>query len=129
MAPRRRLVNHSVIPGRSRSERTRNPDLLSRIWIRGPALTRRPGMTREGLGTGVDFLVGEVPGHDRDRNWEIACVLGEMGDQRTRSFLSGACRKHQDADIGVLLDKAHDLLGDRAFADYHVDLYLRGLLG
>src|ERR1035437_5768731 len=41
------LKTYPLIPGREQSERTRNPEKpVVPLWIPGPALTRRPGMTK-----------------------------------------------------------------------------------
>src|ERR1035437_4614742 len=41
------LKTYPLIPEREQSERTRNPEKpVVPLWIPGPALTRRPGMTK-----------------------------------------------------------------------------------
>src|SRR5215470_8484264 len=55
---------------------------------------------------GVEVLVAEVAGHDRDWDREVARVLADAGYQWARAFLAGGGREHQDGDVLVVLDQA-----------------------
>src|SRR5215212_4266166 len=66
----------------------------------------------------VEILVAQMPRHHRDRNRIIARRLSEARHQRSRSFLAGSSRQHQDRDVLVFVDQLEDLLGGIAVADH-----------
>src|SRR4029450_7058562 len=66
----------------------------------------------------IELLVGEVAGHDGDRNGKLAGVLADAGDERSRPLLAGRGRQHQDGDVLVVLDEIEDLLRLLALANH-----------
>src|SRR5262245_2975147 len=66
----------------------------------------------------IELLVGEVAGHDGDRDGKLAGALADAGDERSRPLLAGRGRQHQDGDVLVVLDEIEDLLRFLALADH-----------
>src|ERR1700733_5903178 len=77
----------------------------------------------------VDLLVGEIAGHDGDRNREGADRLGHDGDDRPRSLRAGIGRQHQHRDVDVLVDHVEQLLGGIALADHALGGYRGDAVG
>src|SRR5215471_14912215 len=67
---------------------------------------------------GVELLIAEVAGHDRDRDGKVACGLADTGHERPRSLLAGPGGEYQDGDVFVVLDEIEDFLRFLAFADH-----------
>ena len=61
-------------------------------------------------GQRVEFFIAEVAGNYGDRDGKVAGVLGETGNQRSRSFFAGCGGEYQGGDIFVVLNKVEDLL-------------------
>src|SRR5215470_13395182 len=67
---------------------------------------------------GVELLIAEVAGHDRDRDGKVARGLADTGNERPRSLLAGRGGEYQDGDVFVVLDEIEDFLRFVAFADH-----------
>src|SRR3984893_7384919 len=82
--------------------------LAPRITAQGARLSRH----------GVELLIAEVAGHDRDRDGKVTCGLADTGHERPRSLLARCSGEYQDGDVFVVLDEIEDFLRFLAFADH-----------
>src|SRR5437588_2975942 len=67
---------------------------------------------------GVELLVAEVAGHDRDRDGKVARGLADTGHERPGSLLARCGGEYQDGDVFVVLDEIEDFLRLLAFTDH-----------
>src|SRR5215472_10198311 len=81
-------------------------------------LCRQDPAPQRASGHRVEFFIAEVAGNYGDRDGKVAGVLGETGNQRSRSFLAGGGGEYQGGDIFVALNKVEDLLRFVAFTDH-----------
>src|SRR5262245_33485284 len=85
----------------------------------GSRLAAHPHGTRGATSRqGVELLIAEVPGHDRDRDGKVARGLADTGNARPRSLLACRSGEYQDGDVFVILDEIEDFLRFLAFADH-----------
>src|ERR1700754_56591 len=82
----------SVIASEAKQSRAPGSD-----WIASSQVLL--AMTRSVSRQRVDLLVGEIAGHDGDRDREGADRLGHHGDDRPRSLRAGIGRQHQHRDV------------------------------
>src|SRR5262249_12537585 len=92
------------------------------VWAAHPRLSLCPRLTAgratRGSRHGVEFLIAEVAGHDRDRNGKGARGLADTGNERPRSLFAGPGGEHQDGNVFVVLDEIEHFLRFLAFADH-----------
>src|SRR5215467_7250586 len=91
--------------------------LMRRQLARAPASVSAPP-SHCASGQRVEFFIAEVAGNYGDWDGKVAGVLGETGNQRSRSFFAGCGGEYQGGDIFVVLNKVEDLLRFVAFTDH-----------
>src|SRR4029453_2901656 len=76
------------------------------------------GRAARGSRHGVEFLIAEVAGHDRDWDGKVARGLTDTGNERPRSLFAGRGGEHQNGDVFVVLDEIEHFLRFLAFGDH-----------